>query len=79
MTEQSATAVLLATTKAEKNNEIHLFGIPRARKIRGDDRGRAIDNLFTHGAMPSFCKRGKDHDKDPGIEFVGGSGGFCCS
>ncbi len=33
VTEKSATAVLLATTKEEKNNEIHLFGIHRARNI----------------------------------------------
>ena len=26
-----------------------------------------------------FMKRGKDHDKDSGIEFVGRGGGFCCS
>src|SRR5215204_4406991 len=45
VTEKSATAVLLATTKAEKNNEIHLFGIHRARKIRRDDRGRATRNI----------------------------------
>src|SRR6266852_7697123 len=29
----------------EKNNEIHLLGIPRARKIRRDDRGRATRNV----------------------------------
>ena len=78
MTEKSATAVLQATTKADKNNEIHLFGIPRARKIRGDDRGRAIDSLFCSRSNAIICKRGKDDDKDPGIEFVGRSGGFCC-
>jgi hypothetical protein len=27
-----------------KNNEIHLFGIHRARKIRRDDRGRAAQS-----------------------------------
>ena len=40
---------------------------------------RTLRIFFAHGTMPSFCKRGKDHDKDPGIEFVGRSGGFCCS
>ena len=40
---------------------------------------RTLRIFFAHGAMPSFCKRGKDHDKDPSIEFVGRSGGFCCS
>jgi hypothetical protein len=40
VTEKSATAVLLATPEG-KNNEIHLFGIHRAGKIRRYDRGRA--------------------------------------
>jgi hypothetical protein len=52
VTEQSATAVLLATTKAEKNNEIHLFGIHReAGKFEGmteDERNAIFDECFEY-------------------------------
>ena len=36
-------------------------------------------HLFYSRSNAIILKRGKDHDKDPSIEFVGRSGGFCCS
>jgi hypothetical protein len=51
VTEQSATAVLLATTKEEKNNEIHCLGYIEPGKFEGmteDERNAVFDECFEY-------------------------------